>query len=111
MKKLSQRKKMVSFLLHAIVFFHVEQRKILVVNFRTGVFHDIMPFFIINHLSLVNLFFFFLKPYSILNPNIWQPCPGGGSGPKPGKSPLGTRLNIWVTRSSRVASNFCGIDS
>ena len=29
-----------------------------------------MLFFIINHLSLVNLFL--LKPYTILNPNIWQ---------------------------------------
>ena len=96
---------MVSFVLHTI-FSHVEQTKILVVNFRTGVFHDIMPFFIINHLSLVNLFL--LKSYTILNPNIWQPQ---DPPPKPGKSPLGTRLNIWVTRSSRVASNFCGIDS
>ena len=62
---------MVSFVLHTIIFSHVEQTKILVVNFRTGVFHDIMPFFIINHLSLVNLFL--LKSYTILNPNIWQP--------------------------------------
>ena len=66
---------MVSFLLHTIIFSHVEQTKILVVNFRTGVFHDIMPFLIINHLYFVNLFL--LKPYTILNPNIWQPCAQG----------------------------------
>ena len=49
---------MVSFLLHEVVFFHVKQTKILVVNFRTGVFHRVMhAVFIVSHLSLVNLFF------------------------------------------------------
>ena len=80
---------MASFLLHAIVFFHVEQTKILVVNFRTGVFHDIMPFFIINHLSLVNLFFFFLNPTRSLIQISGNLVPEVGLVQSQGKAPWG----------------------